>query len=88
MPAFPKISPPLPPSAWRWVFLCIKSSYSIQAQALNLAQFQEVPTGYEAANHNEIVGEELVDVTQEVEQEAFAMSRPEREVRDQLRLYV
>ena len=51
-----------------------------------MAHFQEVPTGYEASNHDEIVGEELVDVTQEVEQEAFAMSRPEREVRDQLRL--
>ena len=51
-----------------------------------MAHFQEVPTGYEGSNHNEIVGEELVDVTQEVEQETFAISRPDREVRDQLRV--
>ena len=50
-----------------------------------MVHFQEVPTGYEASNHDEIVGEELVDATQEVEQEAIAMSRPDREVRNQLK---
>ena len=51
-----------------------------------MVHFQEVPTGYEAANHDERVGEELVDVTQEVGQETFAMSKPDREVRNQLRV--
>ena len=63
--------------------MCIKSSHSFQAEALNLVHFQEVPTGYEGSNHDEIVGEELVDATQEVEQEAIAMSKPDREVRYQ-----
>ena len=49
-----------------------------------MVHFQEVPTGYEAANHDERVGEELGDVTQEVGQETFAMSKPDREVRDRV----
>ena len=67
--------------------MCIKSSYSINAQALNLVNFQEVPTGYESANHEDRVGEEMVDVTQEIEQDTIAMSTPDRAVRNQPRVY-
>ena len=51
-----------------------------------MAHFQDIPTGYKGANHNDRVGEEMVDVTQEVEQEIIATSRQDREVRNQVRV--
>ena len=51
-----------------------------------MVHFQEVPTGYESANHDDRVCEELVDATQEVEQEIIATSRQDREVRNQVRV--
>ena len=51
-----------------------------------MVHFQDIPTGYKGANHNDRVGEEMVDVTQEVEQEIIAMSKPDSEVRNQLRV--
>ena len=53
--------------------MCIKSSRSVQAQALNFV-FQEVPTGYESTNHNDGVSS-----SEEAEEEEV-MNKPDGEV--------
>ena len=56
-----------------------------------MVHFQEVPTGYESANHNERVDEEVVSSSQEAKekekQEDVVISNPDGEVRNQHRVY-
>ena len=51
-----------------------------------MVHFQEVPTSYKSANHNEKIDEEGANVIQEVDeekQEVVVMSKPDTEVRYQ-----
>ena len=56
--------------------------------ALILVHFQDLPTGYESANHSERVEDEGANVNhdaEEEEQEGVVRSKPDGEVRNQNR---